>query len=274
VKQTGKIGPDLSDLLGCKKTLPGEIPLSSYDQQGQGRQYRNPPIEEAVCQFSYRMNPCEFGWQGKFYEKIKDVYSGSPRDQDLLGVEGLQTVRQVRKTLFPTADDRELLGITADELSVHVLRPYSGWDRFRQRIVKAKSDFEDLLRPAGIKRVALRYINRIVLPETDLDLGKYFTFFPMITDTPPGKMTSFFVRTQSVYNDKPVAMNFTFTDHGAKTTGRAAFILDFDLFQEWSNEPIPLSDAMSYVDDLRLRERAAFEDLITDKLREIFNADE
>jgi uncharacterized protein (TIGR04255 family) len=220
------------------------------------------------------MNPVKFGWQGEFYEKIKDVYSGSPRVQDVLGVEASQTVRQIRKTLFPTADDRELLGITTDELSVHILRPYSGWDRFRQRIVKAKSDFEDLLQPAGIKRVALRYINRIVLPETDLDLGKYFTFFPMITDTPPGKMTSFFVRTQSVYNDKPVSMSFTFTDQGAKIPGRAVFFLDFDLFQEWSNEPLPLSDAISYLDDIRLRERAAFEDLITDHLREVFNADD
>jgi uncharacterized protein (TIGR04255 family) len=265
--------------------LPRETALPNHESKGtQGRQYRHPPIEEALCEFHYASGPEEeFGWPLKFYERIKDVYSGKPREQQISQA-GFQVTQQPGwshlavkqfpyKTLFPTQDERELVGIGSDVLSIHVVRPYPGWNHFRQRIEKVRLEFEDVVRPTGIRQIALRYINRVVLPEISFDLSKYFTFYPAITDMPPGKMVSFFIRTQSLYDDKPIRLTCTFTDLGVKTSGQTAFILDFELVQEWVSEPLALHEVMVQVDELRVRERAAFEDLITDQTREVFNAD-
>ena len=149
--------------------------------------YNNPPIEEALCEFRFApSSPWNLTVPGLFYEKIKAVYPGEPRQQNLIQAE-LQigqepanaevALRQsMAKLLFQSADAKKLVGVGYDTLSIHSLRPYEGWEYFGQRIDESFQTYLEVAKPTGVTRIAIRYINRIAISgNQDVDLSEYFT---------------------------------------------------------------------------------------------------
>ncbi|GAA6620650.1 TIGR04255 family protein [Scytonema sp. NUACC26] len=248
------------------------------------RQYRNPPIEEAVCEFRFAPG---LAWNltvpGLFYEKIKDFYTGEPQQQHLVAAE-LQTIPQpqnseitvtqrVTKLLFPSANATRLVGVGPDVLSIHILRPYEGWDEFRGRISQAFDVYLEVVKPVGVKRTALRYINRIVIPEKqDIDLSQYFTIYPQVPDGISTRVSAFLNRTELIYEDLPIELALTLSDT-SDPTEKPEFLLDLEISQEWTDDSLAPEEALSSLNELKQREGQAFESLITDRTRELFDAD-
>jgi uncharacterized protein (TIGR04255 family) len=247
------------------------------------RQYPNPPIEEAVCEFRFAPGPA---WNltvpGLFYEKIRDVYPGEPRQQNLLQAElqiepvpanpELSFRNDFIKLLFESADAKKLVGVGANLLSIHSLRPYEGWESFSKRIDEAFYAYLDVAKPVGVKRIALRYINRIaVAVNQDIELSEYFTVYPQLPDGVPSRISGFLTRTESIYEDIPIRLAITLSDD-APPAGQVVFILDLEASQEWSERPLAIEEALSSLYELKQREGQVFENLITDRTRELFNA--
>jgi uncharacterized protein (TIGR04255 family) len=106
-----------------------------------------------------------------------------------------------------------LVGIGEDQLTVHMLRPYSKWEDFRPRIVQAIEAYRDTVNPEGVNRIGLRYINRIAVPEENPELGDYFTIPPKFPAVEPAtKVLAFFNRKEVEYIDKPIRIVVTFAD--------------------------------------------------------------
>jgi uncharacterized protein (TIGR04255 family) len=247
------------------------------------RQYSNPPIEEAVCEFRFAPGSA---WNltvpGLFYEKIKDAYPGEPRQQNLIATEVVAgqtpanpefTVRQgVNKLLFESKDTKRLVGVGNNVLSIHSLRPYEGWEEFRQRIDEAFEVYLEVAKPVGVTRIALRYINRIAIPSNqEIELRDYFTIYPQIPkDGVPSKMTAFLTRTELIYEDIPIRLVLNLSDAIAPAE-QIVIVLDLEIFQDWVEKPLSLQEAISNLYELKQREGQAFENLITDRTRELFN---
>lgn len=247
------------------------------------RKYRNPPIEEAICEF--RFVPSQ-EWDptvpGRFYEKIRETYSAKPREQRVVEA-GFQVSRQsvdssmrlkqgVAKVQFPTEDGKRLVAIGPDVMSVHVLRPYPGWEEdFRSRITQALQAYEDVTAPKGVRQIGLRYINQIVLEGDSISLDEYFTSPPRTPDSFPKQTSAIFSRIESFYKDDPIRLVVTFASVQAPE-GKSAFLLDLDLVWMSDDSIIAFDDVMNKVEELRHRERDAFEALITDRAREVFDA--
>lgn len=248
-------------------------------------QYRNPPIEEAVCELRFVPGST---WNltvpGLFYEKVRDSYPGEPRQQNLIATEvqinpqptsphEITVSQGVTKLLFPSANNQRLVGVGPDVLSIHILRPYQGWDEFHSKINEALQAYQEVTKPIGVKRIALRYINRIVIPrEQPLDLSEYFTIPPQIPKNFPSTVSAFLTRIELGYEDLPIKLALTFSDAIAPA-GQTEFIIDLEISQDWTDKSLPLQDALSHLDELKQRERQAFEDLITDRARELFDAE-
>ena len=247
------------------------------------RQYRNPPIEEALCELRFAPSS---EWDvtviGRFRERIKALYPGKPREQQLMeagfqvGPQRTDSFMSLRQGLarvhFPTDDGRRLVAVGHDVMSVHVLRPYPGWDEdFRQRIAEALEAYSDITAPAGVQQISLRYVNRVVIQQAAIALDDYFTAPPHIPEHLPQAMAVIFSRIESFYANKPIRLAHTFASAEAPER-QSAYLLDLDLRWEWPAPPLPLTEVMDAVEDLRQRERDAFEALITDKTREVFDA--
>lgn len=244
------------------------------------RQYKNPPIQEALCEF--RFAPGQ-EWDvtvvGKLHERVKATYDGKAKQQDLVtanlmvpdggGPPAFAMNRNYGKTQFPSVDGHRLLAVGPDLLSIHGFAPYEGWETLKPRIANALSSYVDVAEPAGVRRIGVRYVNRIVVPEDRVDLATYFLCAPADVDGLPEAMSSFVQRTEYDYGDH-VRLLLTFGSAHSEQEGEATFLLDVDVIWEGA-EPAAIAGAMDIVEDLRGRERNAFEALITNELREIFD---
>ena len=204
---------------------------------GSRRRYRNPPIDEAVCEFRFGSSPdWDLTIPGKLHAALASDYSGKPRNQTVIdvGVEissgepaNLRYGQGLAKVLLFSADGRRAVGVGADVLSIHMLRPYQGPDSYLHCAVPVVSGLPESMQ-TYTSRVAYEYEDgtRLVLIHGSI--------------SPP--------------------------------SDDVGFLLDIDVIWETADH-LTQSESLQRVDVLRDLERKVFETVITDKAREIFDAD-
>ena len=244
--------------------------------------YRNDPIEEALCELRFvPSTDWDLTLPGRFYERVKDEYDGKPRQQGAMeaGIEtfprsegsAFQVKGRFARVQFPTKDEKKLVAIGPDVLSVHVLRPYPSWDDFRPRISRAYESYLGVVEPTSVRSISIRYINQVLLEGMPTNLCQFFTIAPQTPPNVPLEMSGFLSRIESTYKDEPVQLTTTLASVEAPEN-HSAFLLDIEVTRDWSDEPLPLEEAMYQVNELREREREAFEASITPTTREVFDA--
>ena len=245
--------------------------------------YKYPPIEEALCEIRF-VDDTEWDpmFLLQFQSQIKDTYPGKPTLKLPLDVD-LRTESDQRdatfhskgepfRTQFPDRQGRSLVTVGQNSLSVHMLQPYKGWEEFRLRIEDALHKYSITTRYSYIRRIGLRYVNKIVIKGTEpLYLSDYFTFPPTIPVTSSVGIARFFSRTEYIYLDHPIKLIQTFSDT-ERVNGDAIFLLDLDVIWKFNDLQLPVNEAMEKIDELKERERDAFEGSITKHSREMFDA--
>lgn len=215
---------------------------------------------------------------GKLHEKVKATYPGKPRQQRLLQASlraeigqppGMALEEGIGRVQLVDADGRRLLSLGPDVLSVNVLRPYDGWEVFKPRIDAALRAYVEVSGAEKIGRIGVRYINRVVVPEPNADVSKYFLCGPPVPAGLPNRVASFLYRTEHVFDDD-VKLQLTFATIVGEP-GSSSFLLDLDII--WmSDSGIGVDLALEKVDDLHQREGVAFEAVITEHMRGVFDA--
>ena len=203
------------------------------------RKYRNPPIEEAVCDLQFAPG---IEWDptlpGRMYGELKDVYGEKPRLQQLVeaqvqgGIEG-QSISMSHKVAkqrvqFLGEDGTRIVGVGADQLSVHMLRPYKGWESFRPQIDEALNAYSRVAEPEGITRIGLRYINKITIKTPHDDLSPYFSIPPRFPEIDSAtRLLAFFNRKEAAFADRPIRIVVTFAD--MESSPSPSYLLDLDI---------------------------------------------
>ena len=251
------------------------------------RRYKNPPIEEALCEFRFEPG---MGWDptipGKLQVELGNEYTGKPRQERLVEVElgskegsppNLRLHEGLEKVQLVKENGKRMVGIGPDILSIHMLHPYqdtsnpqaSGWDEFEPRISAALAAYRSISEPTGVRRIGVRYINKIIIPQKSVRIEDYLRCaLPDISGL-PDRLNNFMSRIDCVYED---GVHLVLSQGPVNAPlDHVAFLLDLDVIWE-SSEPLALDKALERVNDLRVREREAFETVITDKARELFDA--
>lgn len=253
------------------------------------RRYRNPPIDEAVCEFHFHPGPdWDLTIPGKLHSALASEYNGKRSSQQSIdvGVEikddqpsNLRYGQRLSKVLLFTEDQTRAVGVGPDVLSVHMLRPYqrpeppdgSGWDEFHPRIAAALKAYWEVAEPAGVRRISVRYINRIVIPEPMVRIEDYLHSAVPLVPGLPDTVTNFMSRTDYRCEDDAhlVLAHGTFTP----PSGDVGFLLDIDVYWEPA-DLLSQTEALAKTDRLRALERDAFEAVITKAARKLFDADQ
>jgi len=245
------------------------------------RSYRTPPIVEALVEVQFgATDEWDLTIPGKLHEhpSIKTAYPGKPRQQKAVratirpvaGQSTDVTVQDsVARILLVSADEKRLLSLGQDALSVNTLAPYEGWTMFRPRVEAAIKAYADVTGAREIRRVEVRYINRIEVADTDVDLADLFNCGSMFPVAIPSELRAFFQRTEHIYDDG-TRLLLTFASVVAGS-GASGVLLDLDLAHD-AVQPIYFDQVMSTIDDLHDREKKAFEAVITDRTRKLFDA--
>ena len=141
------------------------------------RQYRNPPLETAACEFRFPpTKPWDLVVPGLMFSKLSHDYPvrlPARRGQGMriqLGPEGIvsQQVDDQPAPMLPpelrlwrSDDDTGEIVISPHRLAVHHRVPYPSWIKVLPVIRQAFNEYLIAAEPDAIQRLGLRYVNRI-----------------------------------------------------------------------------------------------------------------
>lgn len=174
------------------------------------------------------------------------------------------------KRLTSAANDRVLL-VQPRGMSLSHLAPYSEWSKFRREGVSAWRAYSEAVMPLAVTRLALRYVNRIYLPERQtFQLQNYFKLYPETPDDQAIGQLFIQVQLPQVDMGSGVLAIVNLASAGSRVEdGSYGFMLDIDL-SATQELPADAETIFSRLDALRDRKNALFESFITDKTRELF----
>lgn len=245
------------------------------------KNYHNPPIEEAICEFTFgaqETGKFDFTLPGKLqsHPNLKDEYDGEVRTQNVQKITanqnepGISVHDSISRIQLPTIDGKRLISVGSNTLGVSVLKPYEGWDDFKTRIRKALEAYYEVAKPSFLTRIGIRYINRIVISQAGVDPKRYLT--NILTSDPETKqmLTNFLYRSEYLNEDKTkiIVTQATLRPINDETT---EYLIDIDSI--WDHTPVEEIDKiMEIAESLHISEGEAFERTITDASRRLFDA--
>ncbi|HET9895197.1 MAG TPA: TIGR04255 family protein [Streptosporangiaceae bacterium] len=244
--------------------------------------YGKPPIEEATCQFSLA-DPLQWGPDSarQLFERVRSVYPAMPMQQQVLqanlsaaaseAASGL-TIAPTERVVFTDESGESRLSVSAEVIGVHRVKPYISFDKeMLPRLKRDISLLDGQLPSEPFKSIAVRYINKVEIAETSVDLGDYFTHWGAQRDLPvgfDGTITGFFYRTAAQDRSHPLSLVLNFGSVAAEKD-KSAFILDIDLTYTFA-EPVDSDAAISRIVEVKSMENEIFESMITARTRELF----
>lgn len=240
--------------------------------------YSHPPIVEVVAEFRFvPSEPWDLTIPGLVYDRLRALF---PRKRLLKVLEGetaaeasglRQEFRLADRMQFLREDEKAFVQIGPDLLAVNHLAPYPTWEGFRPLIQDALQAYVAVAQPRGLRRIGLRYINRIVIPANPVELADYLSFRPYVGAGLPQRISGFILGLQSPYDDGRDVLRLQLTTDEPGTPDSVALLLDMDYFMAHP-EAVPLQEALNWIETAHLRVQEVFEACITDRLRVLFNA--
>jgi uncharacterized protein (TIGR04255 family) len=148
------------------------------------------------------------------------------------------------------------------------LPPYSDWPTFSAEALTFWDLYTKEIHPARANRIAVRMINRIPLPSTDIRLDKCLNFYPTLPDSLPTDAQSLFMQLQIPMKDVDAdAIAILGLYSAPPAPGPNAVMLDIDFIIQRS---MPIGDeVLKTLDVLGSAKDDIFEACITDTIREL-----
>jgi uncharacterized protein (TIGR04255 family) len=240
-------------------------------------QYRNPPIVEAICEFRFSQ---ETKWDptipGLLYDKLKEQFPNkeSRFNQEVevkVDDKGLQqwVTHPNQMAVFLSQDQKSLMQVGPNKLSIHYLKPYPGWENFRPKIKQTYDVLISLIDIRGIDRIALMYIDKIEIPGHNIDMKQYFNFMPNLGEGFNQPFTDFIVGCDFPYNDKRDICKLQLTSALPENKANTAYVMTTEYFLA-QPKVISKDAALDWVEEAHTVVHDTFKNCITEKLEDLF----
>lgn len=205
--------------------------------------FPNPIIHEAICEIHFRL-PDGVDWKtsllGELYKHIQtDFPELEPVAQ--VGIQLQIGAGEVGQAVLPSqqrmryrhASRNLLLQLSENILSVNVLPRYPGWAQMLQDILDAWGQVREVINPAIITQIGLRYINRILKAHSDETAGDWLAPSTYIPESVLSSLSGFLSRLEV----RTAPQNRLIVTLGDKTRSSigldlSAIVLDIDCIVE------------------------------------------
>lgn len=247
------------------------------------RIYKDPPILEALCEFQFEPSqPWDLTIPGLFYSEVKSEF---PKRRSFdpfrveFQVEGQGQIAQsmgsgTDRMQFMREDERALIQVGPDLVAVNHLRPYSNWETFKQMIERALSVYRQVAAPQAVRRIGLRYINRLEFPQQpSVEIERYLLAVPAVPSDVPQVFTSWAQRIEIPFteaNGLLVLQSRSVPEEGQEGI---AFLLDLD-FITLQAQLVTLDSAMEWVERAHDEIEKTFEASVTPEAKRLFGEEE
>jgi uncharacterized protein (TIGR04255 family) len=170
---------------------------------------------------------------------------------------------------FLQADGNALVQVAQDLLVVNQLKPYPTWREFLPLIRQGFNAYQQVANPKGLHKVGLRYINRVQIPGSNIELEDYFEFLPRIGPRLPQDFGNFMAVVEFPYEGARDVLRLQMANAPSQSVDQAAVILDLDYFLAQPGH-ILLPSVFEWVEQAHDRVEEVFEACITNRLRTLF----
>lgn len=150
---------------------------------------RKDPIAEAVCEFRFDAPDWDWTVPGLVWAQIKDDF---PKKEEQTQIEfqvdttseGVVPNAQtgIGRMQFWREDRTALVQVGPEQLSIHQMKPYTGWPNFSRIIGQVLESYERAAPFKAINRVTLRYINRLPLPPAPFRIPDVLNTYPQLPE--------------------------------------------------------------------------------------------
>ncbi len=239
------------------------------------RIYRNAPIESAIIDVQVESSALsDMALLAAPPQEIRDRYpesnpvvSGTANIS--LGARSTASYHPVQVGYFRRSRSAPSgMQVRQDGLTVSRGAPYESWESLKQQFLEIWKWYTTVVTVAGIKRIGVRYTNRILLPLPVVNFREYFNTLPTIGDGLPGGLLAYDMRLQIPLADTGAFVIFVQSMPPFTGGDKLPIILDIDVVRPG---PLPVEELMKSLAHLHDRENEFFENSITDKIREIIS---
>lgn len=241
------------------------------------KHYPKAPIIEAVLDL--QVLPSE-SFKRSFYDAIKkelvDTFKGTDINEmsvEFHFEEGEKRNSHTEKKVgmrFESADGKYVIQARENGYAFSILNHYDRWESFSKEAYKYWNVYKRIFKPQKVTRQALRYVNRIDIPEPRFKLEDYFKVYPHVfDDTVEVNMAGFFMQAQIPLEQGGTA-NLTQTVAAPVKPGCTSIILDIDVFDYKSFKPAS-ADLKTRIETLREQKNSVFKAAITEKTEELIS---
>ena len=170
---------------------------------------------------------------------------------------------------FRSADETQVAQFRRDGFTFSRLKPYTSWDETFREASRLWGIYVETTNPSEVSRIAVRYINRILLPLPVAQLSDYLTVPPLLPDGVPTDVTSFFTRAVIQDADTGIAVIVVQALEQLPDGKHIPLILDIDAYRaNLSDEPN--EELLSKFEQLRNMKNRFFFGSLTAKSIELF----
>lgn len=240
------------------------------------KRYKNPPIIEAICEFQFDPSSSwDLTVPGLLYNELRQNFPVR-RERRILTQNVSETPEGPRQNItwmermqFYNKEETALVQISPHLISINHLKPYPSWTAFLPLIERGLDAYRKIASPSQLRRVGLRYINRIELPGSRAELEDYFEFLPHLGKNLPKDYVECIVGIVIPFKDPGGLLKLQLT-RATLTPDMLPMVLDLDHFAIES-DGMALDNAMGWVNRAHKNIEDTFEACITDRTRELFD---
>ncbi len=216
---------------------------------------------------------------GLFYEKIRSDFPEKKQQMGFgvgfqpkeKGIE--QKFEMTQQIQFLRTDETALVQVAPDLLVINHLKPYPTWNVFKPMTSENLNIYKKIANPKGFKRIGLRYINKIEIPEEKIEMEEYLKFYPPIPKELPQIYLGFNINVEIPYEDERDLLLLTLGKAIPEKSGIISMILDLD-YAMVIPEKVSFEGVEEWMEGAHTIIEKAFESCITDKCRNLFEEGE
>jgi uncharacterized protein (TIGR04255 family) len=167
---------------------------------------------------------------------------------------------------YKNANSTQVIQATVNGFTFSRLPPYEDWGRLKEEAKRTWNIYSNHVRPDSITRVAVRYINKLVLPGPVVELDHYLRYVPQVPKVLPQVLGAYFSRI--VIPDPHGELTAIITQSSSPNPTEVSPILDIDVFKE--RVFADADEAWDALGRLRDFKNQIFFDCITEKTARLF----
>lgn len=237
--------------------------------------YSKAPLTKAVLDIRVEL-PSEIALQDLSRVQIGEEERYPQREDNVIVVGKMSVGHQVGASTqqtqngyrFVSHDNRQIFQARLDGFTFSRLSPCENWESFRNEARRLWEAYRPIAKPKNIKRIALRYINRLDIPLPIKDFKDYLRTIPEISPDMSQGLSGYFMQLQLPQPDLEAMLHLNQTLIPPPSPNLVSVVLDFDLFCK-DNVPSEDKDIWKKFEILRKRKNEVFEACITNKTRRL-----